>query len=242
MRVVPAVDIKGGRCVRLRQGDLHQETVFDEDPVKAACRWRDDHASLVHVVDLEGAVAGRPCTVPFLHKMTEAGVAVEFGGGVRNEDHAEMVLNAGVERVVVGTIAEGDRDQLVRLVARCGSKLAAALDIRDGLVAVDGWLRTTASVPVDCARAIENEGVSRLIVTSIARDGMMIGPDLEITRQIAESVDIPVTASGGISTLDDVASVAQLESCGVDEMIIGRALYEGRFTYSEACEAAGQKP
>jgi len=242
MRVVPAVDIKGGRCVRLRQGDLRQETVFDDDPVKSACRWRDARASLVHVVDLDGAVAGRPCTVPLLHKMTEAGVAVEFGGGVRNEEHAEQVMDAGVERVVVGTIAEGDRDQLVRLVTRCGPKLVAALDVRDGQVAVDGWLRTTASVPVDCARAVEDEGVSRLIVTSIARDGMMTGPDLYITRQIAESVDIAVTASGGIATLDDVAAVVQLEGSGVDEMIIGRALYEGRFTYSEACKAAGQKP
>jgi len=242
MRVVPAVDIRGGRCVRLRQGDLRHETVFNDDPVKAACRWRDDRASLVHVVDLDGAVAGRPCAVPLLHKMTEAGVAVEFGGGVRNEEHAEQVLDAGVERVVVGTLAEGDMDQLVRLVARCGPKLVAALDVRDGRVAVDGWLRTTASVPVDCARAVEDEGVSRLIVTSIARDGMMTGPDLEVTRQIAESVDIPVTASGGIATLDDVAAVVQLAGSGVDEMIIGRAFYEGRFTYSEACKAAGQKP
>jgi len=242
MRVVPAVDIKGGRCVRLRQGDLHRETVFAADPVEAACRWRDEHAPLVHVVDLDGAVAGRLHTVPILRKMVEAGVAVEFGGGVRTVEDADQVLAAGVERVVVGTVAEGDRMLLERLVARCGSKLVAALDFKDGRIAVYGWVKTTASGPTDIARGAEDAGVSRLIVTSIARDGMMTGPDIDATRRIAEAVGIPVTASGGIATLDDVAAVSKLTDCGVDEMIIGRALYEGRFTYSEACQTARQEP
>jgi len=227
--------------VRLRQGDLQRETVFDDDPVKAACRWRDERAPLVHVVDLEGAVAGRLNTVHLLRRMADEGVAVEFGGGVRTEDAADRVLSAGVERVVVGTVAESDPGLMARLVKLCGARLVAALDVRDGRVAVDGWVKTTSSMPTDLARVAEEQGVSRLIVTSVTRDGMMVGPDIDFTRRIADAVSIPVTASGGIATLEDVSAVAQLAGCGVDEMIIGRALYEGRFTYSEACQIAGQE-
>jgi len=241
MRVVPAVDIKGGRCVRLRQGDLRQETVFAADPVAAACRWRDEGADLVHVVDLDGAVTGRPQTIPVLRRMADARIAIEFGGGIRTEQDAADVLAAGVERLVIGTVVQGDSGLVGRLVAQCGPKLAAALDVRDGRVAVDGWLRTTGSLPTDIARAAEDAGVSRLIVTSIARDGMMTGPDIETVRRIAEAVQVPVTASGGIAALDDVRAVSELDGCGVDEMIIGRALYEERFTYSEACAAASHK-
>ncbi|MCD6288575.1 MAG: 1-(5-phosphoribosyl)-5-[(5-phosphoribosylamino)methylideneamino]imidazole-4-carboxamide isomerase [Candidatus Hydrogenedentes bacterium] len=241
MRVVPAVDIKGGQCVRLRQGEMNRVTVFEADPVAAAVKWRDFAAPIVHVVDLDGAVGGGPRTLDILKRMVEAGVAVEFGGGIRNQDDADAVARTGVERIVVGTVAAEDKELFAKLTSRYGPKLAVALDVKDGKVAVAGWVRTTGDDAVEFAAAVESAGVSRLIVTSIARDGMMTGPDLGMTRRIAETVNIPVTVSGGISTLDDVRRAARLADCGVDEMIVGRALYEGRFTYSEACQAAREK-
>lgn len=242
MRVVPAVDIKGGQCVRLRQGEMEQVTVFNADPVAAAIRWRDDHAPIVHVVDLDGAVGGGPRTLDILRSMHEAGVSVEFGGGIRTETDAKNIAETGVERIVVGTVAAENKSLFGRLTEQFGPKLVVALDVKDGKVAVAGWVRTTGDDATDFAKVAEQAGVSRIIVTSVARDGMMAGPDLDMTRKIAETVEIPITVSGGISTLDDVQAAAELADCGADEMIVGRALYEGRFTYSEACQAAGEIP
>lgn len=239
MRIVPAVDIRGGRCVNLVQGDYAQETVFSEDPVAQAKAW---HAALgeglVHIVDLDGAKQGRCCIENELRAMAAAGVRFEVGGGIRNFETIRNLFEAGASRVILGTAAYRDPDLLREACHAWPEGIAVGIDAREGKPALSGWLEDTDGDALDFAQRVEAAGAARIIYTDILRDGMMIGPNLEMTRAVARAVTIPVTISGGVSSLDDIRAARALEADGVDEIIIGRALYLGAFTVQEAVTAA----
>jgi len=238
MHILPAVDIRGGLCVNLVQGKYEEETVFAQDPVEQAITWHTLGGRLVHIVDLDGAKAGRCCALPQLKALSDAGVPYEIGGGIRNMETVEAVVGLGAERVILGTAAHRDPNFLTEAVAAFPNQIVVGLDARDGKVALSGWLSTTDTDAVDFAKQVEQAGASRIIYTDILSDGMMKGPNGPATQAVAEAVDIPVTASGGISSLDDIRALTGLESSGVDEAIVGRALYLERFSVPEALAVA----
>ncbi|MCX5770217.1 MAG: 1-(5-phosphoribosyl)-5-[(5-phosphoribosylamino)methylideneamino]imidazole-4-carboxamide isomerase [Candidatus Hydrogenedentes bacterium] len=240
MRIVPAVDIRGGLCVNLVQGDYDRETVFSDDPVAQAVKWHDVGGVLIHIVDLDGAKAGRCCIEGQLREIAGAGVPFEVGGGIRNMETVHTVIEAGARRVILGTAAHRDPDLLARAAAEFPGRIVAGIDGRRGKVALSGWCETTQTDVVEFARRVEGAGAARIIFTDISSDGMMGGADVETTRSVARSVRIPVTASGGISSLDDVRALKRVERDGIDEIIIGRALYLEKFTLPEAISAAGE--
>lgn len=242
MRIVPAVDIRGGLCVNLVQGDYAQETVFSKDPVDQAVQWRDGGAEIVHIVDLDGAKAGRVCIADALRAMTEAGVRTEVGGGIRTMRDLETVFDAGTDRAILGTAAHKDPAFLRDAVTAFPGKIAVGIDARAGKVSLNAWLEDTGTDAVEFAKQVEDAGASRIIYTDILSDGMMKGPNVEATRAVARAVAIPVTVSGGMSSLNDVRDVCAAEPDGVDEVIIGRALYLGAFTLQEAIAATKDKP
>lgn len=234
MRIVPAVDIRGGLVVNLVQGDYDQETVFEHDPVAQAAKFRDQGADLVHIVDLDGAKQGHCCVLEHLEGMAKAGVRIEVGGGIRNMDTVTRILDAGAERVILGTAAYRDPEFLAESCATYPGRVAVGIDAKEGKVALSAWLDVTDADAIPFAKQAEAAGASRIIYTDILSDGMMKGPNEAATQAVARAIGIPVTASGGIASLDDVRRLCALEADGVDEMIIGRALYLGAFTLEEA--------
>ncbi len=238
MRIVPAVDIRGGLCVNLLQGDYGQETVFSDDPVAQAVTWHELGGALVHIVDLDGAKAGHLCAGDALRAIHEAGVPFEVGGGIRDMAAVEAVFATGADRVILGTAAHADPALLREAATAFPGRIAVGIDAKDGRVALRGWVDVTDTDAVSFARQVEEAGAARIIYTDILRDGMMQGPNIEATRAVAEAVGIPVTASGGMSSLADVRAVAALAPAGVDEVIVGRALYLGAFTLPEAIGVA----
>ena len=238
MRILPAVDIRGGRCVNLVQGDYGRETIFSEDPVAQAVEWHVRGGSLVHIVDLDGAKAGRSCIESQLRAMTQQGVHFEVGGGIRNMNTLHAVFSAGADRAILGTAANRTPEFLEEAVATFPGQIVVGIDAKNGKVALEGWLDATETDAVAFARRVEQSGAARIVYTDILCDGMMKGPNFEATRAVAQAVTIPVTASGGISSLDDIRRLRELEHFGVDETIIGRALYLGAFTLEEAIAAA----
>lgn len=239
MRIVPAVDIRGGLCVNLVQGDYDQETVFSEDPVDQARQWWDQlREGLIHIVDLDGAKAGHCCIESQLMAMRDLGISFEVGGGIRNMDTVETVLAAGADRVILGTAAHRDPALLVEACAKHPGKIAVGIDARAGMVSLSGWLEDTGTDAIEFARQVEDAGAARIIYTDILSDGMMKGPNIEATAAVARAVKIPVTISGGMSSLEDIHAIRAVEADGVDEVIIGRALYLERFTIAEAIAAA----
>ncbi|HOF39705.1 MAG TPA: 1-(5-phosphoribosyl)-5-[(5-phosphoribosylamino)methylideneamino]imidazole-4-carboxamide isomerase [Candidatus Hydrogenedentes bacterium] len=238
MRIVPAVDIRDGRCVNLVQGDYGQETVFAEDPVAQARQWFEAVRSLVHIVDLDGAREGRLCTLDALQALNRAGIPYEIGGGIRGLADVEAAVAAGAERVILGTAAYRDRDFLRQAVAAFPEKIAAGIDARDGRVSLSAWRDDTTTSALDFAREMEQAGVVRIIYTDINSDGMMSGPNVEATQAIAQAVAVPVTASGGVASIQDIQRLKEIEPDGVDEVIIGRALYLGAIDIGEAIAVA----
>jgi len=238
MRIVPAVDIRGGLCVNLVQGDYDRETVFSEDPVAQAIRWHRLGAELVHIVDLDGAREGVLCAADALRDLAAAGVSFEVGGGIRTMAALGEVIDAGAERAILGTAAHRDPAFLHEATRTYPDRIAVGIDAKNGQVALEAWQEVTETGAIEFARAAEEAGAARIIYTDILSDGMMRGPNLEATRALAESVSIPVTASGGMSSLEDVRQVRMLEDSGVDEVIVGRALYLRAFTLQEAIDAA----
>lgn len=239
MRVIPAVDILGGRCVRLVKGDREKETVFFADPVEAARVWVQSGVPMIHVVDLDGAFRGHPANMKALENIVALGIAVEFGGGVRDVQTIESLVATGVVRVVIGTAAFKDERFMQEAADRFRDWVVLGLDLREGRIAVEGWTGFVEAAPLEFARRAEDAGIRRIIYTSVARDGTMSGPDLKSAADLASGLNIPLTLSGGISSLEDVSSSRELSHLGVDEIIIGRALYEGAFSYGEAVKAAG---
>lgn len=232
MDILPAIDLQRGRCVRLMRGDFGQETVYGSDPVAVAQSWCAQGASLIHVVDLDGARAGHPAQLSMVRDIAAA-APIEVGGGLRSEADVEAVLEAGARRAVVGTAAL-DRDLVARLAQRYGDRLVVALDTRDGRVTVAGWTEESAWPLLDLARALIEVGVRRFLHTDVERDGVMTHPNFASLRSLI-SLGVPVIASGGVASLDDIRRLYEI---GADEVIVGRALYEGVFPLAEAISHA----
>ncbi len=234
MLVIPAVDVKGGRCVRLYMGDKDRETVYG-DPVEMAMKWQELGARRLHVVDLDGAFQGVPVNLAVVREICSAlSIPVEVGGGVRSLKTIEVLLGAGVEWAILGTMLVEDRHMAREAARSFEGHLIAGIDARSGWVAVKGWEEGTSLNALELARWCEGEGFSAIIYTDISRDGTLAGPNLEETARIAREVSIPVIASGGVSSLEDVLEVAKLEPLGVMGVIVGKALYDGRVDLREA--------
>ena len=240
MLIIPAIDIKDGRCVRLYQGDMDRETVYYQQPLDAARHLAAEGARMIHVVDLNGAVEGRPVHLSELAAIcAESGVAVEAGGGLRTLEAVETAVAAGVDRVVIGTKAYEDQDFLRAACERFPGRVVVGIDARDGKVAVRGWRDDTAMDAMELARRCERDGAARIIYTDISRDGTGSGVNAEQTVRLARAVNIPVIASGGVASLDDIRTLAAQAGEGIEGVIVGRALYNGAFSLGEAMAAAG---
>lgn len=235
MLVFPAIDLRGGQCVRLRQGDYNQETVFDGDPAEVARRWVGQGAGYLHLVDLDGARQGHPVNGPAVRAVVRAagGVPCQLGGGLRAEGHIEEALAWGVARVILGTRAVTDPAWLEGVCRRYPGRIVLGLDARDGLAATEGWREVSQKPALEFARRCAGWPLAALVYTDISRDGMLEGPNLEALAEMARAVPLPVIASGGVTTVDDVRRLARL---GLAGCIIGRALYEGRLDLREAIQ------
>jgi len=237
--VWPAIDLLGGQCVRLSQGRYDDVTVYDADPAAVARRFAGLGAARLHVVDLDGARAGRPSNVEAVQRVVEAAgdAPVELGGGLRDLAGVESALALGVDRVVIGTAALRDPALVREAARRFPGRVAVGVDARDGYVAVEGWLETSEARVVDLARRFEDAGVVALVHTDIARDGLLSGPNLEATAELAEAVSIPVVLSGGVSSVADLEAAARTAARGVRAAIVGRALYTGDVDLARALRA-----
>ena len=239
MQVWPAIDLRAGKCVRLQQGDYSRETVFGDDPTAMAQHWVDQGAECLHLVDLDGAKAGYPANLDSVRAILAAvRVPCELGGGIRDEDTIASLLELGLARLVIGTKALREPDWFRRVCRRFPGTLVLGLDARNGRVATDGWLETSDTSAIDLARQFDDEPLAAIVYTDIATDGMLAGPNLAAMREMQQAVRLPVIASGGVTTADDVAQLAAL---GVAGCIIGRSLYESRLTLQEALAAAQDK-
>ena len=239
MRILPAVDIRGGLCVNLVQGDYAQETVFSGDPVAQALTWWHELGEgLIHIVDLDGALDGRCCIAPQLEAIARAGVPFEVGGGIRNMETIRTILGAGAARAILGTAAYRDPALLHDACAAFPGRIAVGIDARGGKVSLSGWKENTPTDAVAFARQAASAGAARVIYTDILSDGMMKGPNIAATRAVARALSIPVTASGGVSSLEDLRNLRDAEPEGVDEVIVGRALYLNAFNIAQAKAAA----
>jgi phosphoribosylformimino-5-aminoimidazole carboxamide ribotide isomerase len=237
MLIIPAIDLKDGHCVRLKQGDMTDATVFSEDPGAMARHWLDQGARRLHLVDLNGAVAGRPRNEPAIKAVVAAvgdDIPVQLGGGIRDLDTIERYLDDGVSYVIIGTAAVKNPGFLHDACGAFPGHIFVALDARDGKVATDGWSKMTGHDVVDLARKFEDYGVEAIIYTDIGRDGMMSGVNLEATVKLARALRIPVIASGGIASMSDITALCAVEAEGIIGAITGRALYEGTLDFREA--------
>jgi phosphoribosylformimino-5-aminoimidazole carboxamide ribotide isomerase len=238
MLIIPAIDLKDGRCVRLFQGEMDKETVYFENPLDAAKHWLAEGATFLHIVDLNGAVDGRPVHLSEVEAICkQPGLSVELGGGLRSIEAVETALNLGVSRVVIGTAAYDNAAFLRVLFKKFPGKIVVGIDARQGKVAVKGWKETTSMDAVELAQRCEQDGASRIIYTDISRDGTSHGVNIDETLKIASSVRIPIIASGGVATLDDIRNLRPLEKAGVEGVIVGRALYGVSFSFRDAAIA-----
>lgn len=228
MIIIPAIDIKQGRCVRLLQGEMDKETVFSDDPAAMAVRWESEGASLIHVVDLDGAVEKRPKNLDAIRKIVEkVGIPIQVGGGIRDEETLRMYFDLGVVRAVIGSEAVNNPSLVESACRSWPGKIVVGIDARNGRVAIEGWTRTTDVSAVALGKQFEDAGVAAINFTDIERDGMRSGPNIEATRELARAVNIDVVASGGVSSIQDIKNLAPLEADGVVGVITGRALYDG---------------
>ncbi|HWH78112.1 MAG TPA: 1-(5-phosphoribosyl)-5-[(5-phosphoribosylamino)methylideneamino]imidazole-4-carboxamide isomerase [Candidatus Binatus sp.] len=238
MLIIPAIDLKDGRCVRLFQGEMDRETVYFENPVDAAKHWLAEGATFLHIVDLNGAVQGRPVhTKEVAAICRQPGLTVELGGGLRSVEAVEAAFDLGVARVVIGTAAYDNAEFLRALCRKFPSKIVVGIDARQGKVAVKGWQETTAMDAVELAQRCEADGAARIIYTDINRDGTRDGVNLTETLKIARAVKIPIIASGGVATLDDIRQLLPLQKDGVEGVIVGKALYAVAFSLKDALMA-----
>ena len=244
MIVIPAIDIKGGRCVRLKQGRMRDETVFSDVPEEMAVRWFEKGAERLHIVDLDGAVQGRPVNRDVIKRIVHAvPISVELGGGIRDMAALEAYFSLGLHYLILGTVAYKDPEFAKSACNAFPGKIILGIDARDDRVAVEGWTKEVDLTPVNMARQFEGTGISAIIYTDIHRDGMRSGPNVEATRLLARAVKTPVIASGGISGISDVKDIVHLSEDGVIGMITGRALYDGSLDLAEAiraCKGEGQ--
>lgn len=239
MLLLPAVDIKEGRCVRLEQGLKEKEIHYSSKPEEMAQKWENLGAEFLHLVDLDGAFEGAPKNRETIKKIVEAiKTPVEVGGGIRDMETIETYLGWGVSRIVLGTRAYRDPEFVKTACLKFPGKIVVGIDAKGGMVAIKGWLEVTGKKASDMAKEYEGIGVSAIIYTDISKDGMLNGPNVEATRNLAESINIPVIASGGISRADDIVKLKEIEKSGVEGAIIGRALYDGTLDFTEALKLA----
>ncbi len=240
MLIIPAIDLKDGKCVRLRQGRMDDDTVFSDDPVSMAKRWVDAGARRLHLVDLNGAFEGEPVNGDVVRAITQAfpSLPVQVGGGIRDAETIDAYLNTGVEYCIIGTKAVREPEFVDQACEQFPGHIIVGIDAREGMVAVEGWAEVSDVMAVDLARRFENAGVSAIVYTDISRDGMMLGVNAEATAALAESISIPVVASGGITNMDDIHRLLKVAESGIDSAITGRAIYEGTLDFAEAQRVA----
>jgi phosphoribosylformimino-5-aminoimidazole carboxamide ribotide isomerase len=232
MEIIPAIDIRDGRCVGLYQGDYGRQTIFDDDPTAVALTWLSEGARWLHIVDLDGAASGEPRNIAIIEEIVRvSGLSVELGGGIRREDVAEEVLSKGVNRVILGTLAVENPGLVERLCRRFGEAVIVALDVRDGRIATHGWLKDTSVPVLEFAKDMVEVGVRRFIYTDIKRDGTLTEPDFDMASRLIAETGVPIIASGGICRMEHLS---KLEELFVEGVIIGKALYTGDIDLREA--------
>lgn len=242
MLLIPAIDIKNGKCVRLRQGRMEDDTVFSDDPVAIAGKWVKQGAKRLHLVDLDGAFAGKPRNAGVINEIVETypDIPVQIGGGIRDEDTVQAYLNVGVKYVIIGTKAVSEPHFVSDIAIEFPNHIIIGLDAKDGKVAIDGWSKLSHHDVIDLAQQFEADGVEAIIYTDISRDGMMNGVNIEATAKLARSIRIPVIASGGITNLEDIKALGAIVEDGVTGAITGRAIYEGSLDFAEGAKLAEQ--
>lgn len=240
MEVIPAIDLLGGNCVRLYQGDYGQSQVFGDDPVAVAKQWQDQGANRLHLVDLDGAKSGEPVNLPVIAKIVEAlDIPVQVGGGLRDRDRVAALLGLGVRSAILGTIAVENPDLVGAICTEFPGQIIVGIDARNGKVATKGWLETSEVEAIELAGRMAKLGAAAIIYTDIHRDGTMQGPNLEALRELSSQINIPVIASGGVSSVTDLLNLLGLEAIGVTGAIVGRAIYTGDVNLKEAIRAVG---
>ncbi|MGB2926079.1 MAG: 1-(5-phosphoribosyl)-5-[(5-phosphoribosylamino)methylideneamino]imidazole-4-carboxamide isomerase [Limnothrix sp.] len=240
MEVIPAIDLLGGQCVRLYQGDYDQAQVFNDNPAEMAKTWAVQGATRLHVVDLDGAKRGESVNLEAIKSIVEAlDIPVQVGGGLRNVESVERLFAVGVERAIIGTAAVENPELVTELCEKYPGRIAVGIDARNGMVATKGWLETSEVQAVDLAQRMAMQGVAAIIYTDIHRDGTMSGPNIESLRELAAMIELPVIASGGVSSLSDLVNLVGLEGIGLTGAIVGRAIYTNDIDLAEAIKAVG---
>lgn len=240
MEIIPAIDLKDGKCVRLLQGDMDRATVFSDNPVETALKWEAQGGQRLHVVDLDGAFNGEPKNRKVIEEIVDAlNIPVQVGGGIRDLETIDTYVNMGVDRVILGTIAHKNPELVAKACEIYHGRIIVGIDAKDGKVAIQGWAEVTSKSAMELAAEYEEYGVAAIIYTDIAKDGMMQGPSIEATRYLALSVDIPIIASGGVSSVEDIKHLLPLEADGVEGVITGKAIYSGALDLKEAISIAG---
>lgn len=235
MIVIPAIDLKEGKCVRLEQGLMEKDTVFCDNPAEQALEWQRQGGELLHIVDLDGAFAGEPKNRSAIERIVRAiTIPTQLGGGIRDLPTIEAYLSLGIGRVIIGTAAQRNPELVQEACRLFPGRIVVGIDAKNGMVAVQGWAEVTGVTAVELARRFEGYGVAAIIYTDISRDGMMQGPNIAATRSLAESITIPVIASGGVSSLADIENLMAIESSGVTGVITGKAIYTGAIRLAEA--------
>lgn len=236
MLLIPAIDLKDGKCVRLRQGLMDDVTVFSDNPVDMATRWVEAGTKRLHLVDLNGAFEGKPVNGDVVKAIAQAypDLPIQIGGGIRDAETVQAYLDAGVQYCIIGTKAVQDPQFVIDLCAKFPGHIIVGIDAKNGMVATDGWAEESTTSAIDLAQKFEKAGVSAIVYTDIARDGMMQGVNIDETVRLAESISIPVIASGGVTNMDDIKGLCEVESRGVTGTILGRSIYEGTIDLAEA--------
>lgn len=241
MIIIPAVDIKEGRCVRLLQGRMEDETVYGDNPWEMALRWQDAGGEILHIVDLNGAFEGYGVNDDAVREIVKkVDMFTELGGGIRDMARIDTLLDMGISRVILGTVAVENPDLVSKAIEKHGpGKIVVGIDAKNGIAATHGWAADGGRPTVELGAEMKARGVERVVYTDIARDGMMTGPNIPETEKMARETGLKVIASGGVSSLDDIRALKQIEGSGVDSAITGKAIYEGAFTLEDAIELAG---
>lgn len=238
MNLYPAIDIKDGKCVRLKQGEFDKVTVYFEDPVVAAKNWESQGGKFLHIVDLDGAVDGEPKNIELIKRIAASvNIPIQIGGGIRDEKIATEYLSVkGVERVILGTAAFRNPPLVEELNTKFPGRIVVGIDAKDGMVAINGWLEVTDVTAIELAKMFEGMGAVAIIYTDIGRDGMLEGPNFEATKELAEKVNIPIIASGGVASIDDLVKLNEMTSIGIEGAILGKSIYTGKIDLKEALE------
>lgn len=250
MLVIPAIDLKEGKVVRLFKGEFDKETIYDENPVDAAKRWAGEGASLIHLVDLDGARLGKPQNLEAVKNIVkDIGVSFQLGGGIRNIETIREILDLGIDRVILGSAALYDQDLLKKALEEFSAKqIIVGIDAKDGMVATKGWIEVSQEKAVDLALRVQTLGIKEIIYTDISRDGTLVGPNFKSTKELAEKTALKIIASGGVSSLDDIKKLKGMEDIGIKGAITGKALYDKRLSLREAIRiglqscSPGKKP